>query len=91
MIKTGQHGRPFQLRDRVAIGTVTNEPGEDKEALKARQKRELRAHKGDEEELKLLKGQHKKALDELNDKENKAQESIATFFDEVAARYARNT
>ena len=77
VVKTGEHGRPFQLRDRVS---VTSEAGEDKEALKARQKRELRAHKGDKRELK---GQHKKALDELNDKQNKAQDAIAAFFDEI--------
>ena len=78
VVKTGEHGRPFQLRDRV---TITNEAGEDTDALKTRQRRELRAHKGNKQELI---DQHKKALDEQKDKQNKAQDSIAAFFDENA-------
>ena len=41
VVKTGAHGRPFQLRDRVI---VRSEGGEDVDAMKERHKRELREH-----------------------------------------------
>ena len=81
VVKTGAHGRPFQLRDRA---TVTNDRGEDLETLKTRQRQELREQKAaDAAAVEGLKEQHKEALESLKKKQAKAQDSAEPFFDKV--------
>ena len=84
VVKTGAHGRPFELRDRVV---VRSESGEDIDAMKERHKRELREqlreHKKAGTATKEFKQAQKKELSALQREQERAQGSKVPFFDEV--------